>query len=120
MYSQRLSRLASMYTSLSYDEYNIGDILFTEFGYDAVLHNFYQIVDLTGTKTLIVQQVGSTLVSMSDNADANMGGGKEKPNTSRKIGQPFQVRIGRTGTLRIEKNPAFKWDGKPLSFYNAH
>ena len=97
--------------------YNIGDVLYSSWGYDQTNVSFYQIVGKTGKATLVLQEVGKEFVETHGLSDM---AGRVVPDVKYKKGGTFKKRVTKYGHVNISSyETLFKYDGTPkyISWY---
>ncbi len=95
----------------------VGDILYTSWGYDQTNVDFYQVVNLAGTKMVEVREIAKQ--TTNDSGTGPMSGYVVAVKDQFKS-EPKRYRANSTNALRIEKYAyAHLWDGKPqrVSWY---
>lgn len=100
----------------------VGDIFTSSWGYDQTNVYFYQVVDLRGSATAVLQRIGT---AREYNGPMT---GDALPSPEHRIGEPITKRVqvntsggASTPYFRMESYEyAYKWDGKPKRFSEYH
>lgn len=94
----------------------IGSILYSSWGYDQTNIDFYQVIELIGTSTVVLRELAQEQITGSN--DHFSGKTKAKPNFF--IDEPFRKRADAQGRVRINSiTHARPWDGVPL-YYSSY
>jgi len=89
------------------DSYEVGDILYSSWGYDQTNVDFYQIVATTG-KSVKIREIGQKVVRSTVGADYVVA----VPNDFQS--SPMTKRIRPGAPIKISSfQRAYPWDGKP-------
>ena len=91
--------------------FNIGDIFYSSWGYNTTRVTFYQVVEVIGKCTAILSEVES----ISTPSDLNEYWINKTPSKNNFIGNTIRKRISKNSFKIDDRMYAFKWDGKPLS-----
>ena len=88
-------------------DYQVGDFLYTSWGYDQTNIDFYQVVGITD-KSVVIREVASKVVRSNPPQDYVV------PQKNRFTGPKMTKRVSPGGSVRIKSYAhASKWDGKP-------
>lgn len=94
----------------------IGSILYTSWGYEQTNIDFYQVIELIGTSTVVLRELAQEKIT--ERNDSFCGKTKAKPN--RFINEPFRKRANAQGIVRMNSfSLAWLWDGSPL-YYSSY
>ncbi|GGI90566.1 hypothetical protein [Legionella impletisoli] len=89
----------------------VGTIFYACWGYEQTNINFYEVIELVGKCTLVLQELKQTRTPCSYLS------GNTKPVPSSYIGSPFRKRINRDGLVKISScELGTIWDGRTLSY----
>jgi hypothetical protein len=92
----------------------VGDILYSSWGYDQTNVNFYKVMDVRGKSTVIIQEVALKILKPGRGVD------KVVPVPDRIIGDKLRKRVNPQGRVKIHSfEYAQKWDGEPKSQTSA-
>lgn len=95
----------------------IGSILYASWGYEQTNIDFYQVIDLIGTSTVVLREIAQEKIT--ERNDAFCGKIKAKPNCF--IDEPFRKRANEQGRVRMNSfSHASIWDGTPLYYSSYH
>jgi len=90
---------------------NVGDILYSSWGYDQTNVDFYQIVELVGKATAVLRKVAQ------DRTESAWMQGKCVARPGEFVGEPFRKRISPHNSVTISScQHAYKWDGREVSW----
>lgn len=96
-----------------YDKINVGDIIYTSWGYDQTNIDFYQITGKFGSNSLKVRELDDKDVTKDNNGISPMAGYKI-PIKDKFTGVEKTIRV--MGYLKIDNHVAYIWDGRPLYY----
>ena len=105
--AERDARSAQEYAALK-----VGDVLYSNWGYDQTNVEFYQVLAKKGKGSVIVQQIGE----ICDYNGHDMSGHK-MPKVGVFVGEPM-LRKYKAGVNINESIRAWPWDGAPKSYSN--
>ena len=95
----------------------IGSILYTSWGYEQTNIDFYQVIELIGTSTVVLRELAQERII--ERNDEFCGKTKAKPNCF--IDEPFRKRANAQGRVRMSSfSHARLWDGDPLYYSSYH
>lgn len=84
----------------------VGDIFYTSWGYDQTNVNFFEVIALRG-KAVVIREVGSKIVHEGQGSNSVVA----VPGVY--VGPP-QTKVPQMGnTFRVDRQIAYRWDGKP-------
>ena len=88
---------------------NIGDILYTSWGYDQTNVDFYQVVEVVGKCTVVIREIAHKTIEGSGGPSESVVAVKDSF-----IGEPMTKRSNSTNSVRIASySSASPWDGQP-------
>jgi len=91
-------------------DYQVGDVLYSSWGYDQTNISFYEVVGLSGDKSIVIREIGQRVVKQ------DVGSEYVVPTKGRYIGKEMTKRVSIGGSVKITSSAyAWKWDGKPKS-----
>lgn len=96
-----------------YDKINVGDIIYTSWGYDQTNIDFYQITGKFGSNSLKVRELDDKDVTKSNSGISSMAGFKI-PIKDKFTGTEKTIRV--MGYLKVDNHIAYIWDGKPIYY----
>jgi hypothetical protein len=85
----------------------VGDIVYTSWGYDQTNVDFYQVIQLIGNNAAVMREVAQ------DYQESGHMSGNTSAKKDEFIGEPFRVTHIKNGQCKIKGHSAWKWDGKP-------
>jgi hypothetical protein len=93
----------------------VGDIVVQTTSYEMTSQTFYEVMEVSGKATVIVQMIDSEISTVSEHASS----GKAMPKPGSYQGQPITCRANGVG-VKIKSRKAERWDGKPMyvSFFD--
>jgi hypothetical protein len=90
----------------------IGQIVYTSWGYEQTNVDFYEVVALKGEKTVVVREIKSEIIEHGPRAMA----GRASPLVGQYCGDAFSARAVSANALKIGvRKLAYLWDGRPVS-----
>ena len=91
-------------------DYNVGDVLYSSWGYDQTNIDFYVVLKVTAS-TITIRELASVRDYTGDMQGVAMPGTEFAPRSEEMVKRP------RFGRVKIEDYAgAYKWDGKPMRF----
>lgn len=94
----------------------IGSILYASWGYEQTNIDFYQVIELIGTSTVVLRELAQEAVTEQNNDLC----GKTKAIPNCFINEPFRKRVNKYGAVRVDSViSARPWDGAPL-YYSSY
>lgn len=96
-----------------YDNLNIGDVIYTSWGYDQTNIDFYQVTGKFGSNSLKIRELDDKDVTESNSEISSMAGYKV-PIKDKFAGIEKTIRV--IGHLKIDNHIAHIWDGKPMYY----
>ena len=91
--------------------WEVGDIIYTHWGYSMVIIDYYEIVKATG-KSFVVKHLKDEVVS----GDGQRGESMPVKGEYEDGGKEIRCRINSRGSVKIDDGYAYLWDGKPKAF----
>lgn len=93
----------------------VGQVLVSSWGYDQTNVDFYEIAELVGKRSAKIAKIAGMVCEGAPENDYG-DRGKTIPSDSpdRRTGEPFLVRIGPNGSVKVDHHYAHPWDGAPL------
>ena len=93
----------------------VGDILVSSWGYDQTNIDFYEVVEVKGTATVIIREIAQ------EREQTGWEQYKAVPVPGSYIGEPLVKRASPDNAVRIASYAhAYKWDGQPRSGSSYH
>lgn len=90
----------------------VGQIVYTTWGYEQTNVDFYEVVGLKGEKTVLLRELKAEIVEHSKHAMAGMSA----PSPGQFCGEVFSARAASENALKIDgRKYAHLWDGRPVS-----
>ncbi len=90
----------------------VGQILYSSWGYDQTNIDFYEVVSLVGKTMVKIERIGSQ--QANDSSDYGHGMAREVvPAPEHRTGEFFRSRVSRGGARGKHGYRATVWDGKP-------
>jgi hypothetical protein len=96
-----------------YDNLNIGDVIYTSWGYDQTNIDFYQVTGKFGSNSLKIRELDDKDVPEADNGISPMAG-KKIPIKDKFTDVEKTIRV--MGYLKVDNHIAYIWDGKPMYY----
>jgi len=89
-------------------EFNVGDILYSAWGYDQTNVDFYEVTRLAGAKQIEIREIAQKVARRAEGADYVVAV------PGRYTGPPKRKRVSPGHSVRLTSySHAYKWDGKP-------
>lgn len=95
------------------DGVKIGDIFVSSWGYEQTNVDFYQVVDIKGTSTVILRAVGGEFTGYTSGM-----AGERKPVKDSFTSDELIIKRVVDGVIKFSHSNAYLWDGK-RSYYNS-
>jgi hypothetical protein len=93
----------------------VGQVLVSSWGYDQTNVDFYEIAELVGKRSAKIAKIrGMVCEGAPENDYGDRGKTMPSDSPDRRIGEPFLVRIGPSGSVKVDHHYARPWDGAPL------
>lgn len=97
---------------MNHHNVKVGTIFYTSWGYEQTNVNFYEVIELVGKCTLVLQELEQIRTP-----DGYGLSGNTNPVPSSYIGNPFRKRINSDGFIKISScQLGMIWDGRTLSY----
>jgi hypothetical protein len=91
-------------------DFNVGDILYSSWGYDQTNINFYEVTKILGPKFIEIRELAQKIARSEKTADYVL----PMPGRYARHSRPMKKRVAPGGIVKIESfQRAYKWDGKP-------
>ena len=106
---EQLERLAERSEDGAHShDLGVGDILYSDWGYDQTNIDFYKVMELRGESTVVIQKVALKVTRPGRGTDEVM------PEPGKIVGAKIRKRVSPQGSVKISQyQHASKWDGKP-------
>lgn len=89
----------------------VGDILYSTWGYEQTNVDFYQVTALKGTSSVEIREIAAKV-----DKDVAMDVAEVVPVKDQFIGDPTTKRVNKWGMIRLSSySSASKWNGKPVT-----
>ena len=101
-----------------YSLWEIGDIVYTYWGYSMTIIDYYEIIRKTG-KGFVLKGLKDKIVSGNGQRGESVPIPKEYKKSKYNGNVEFDIlkaRINKNGYLRADNKSVYLWDGKPKSF----
>lgn len=89
----------------------VGDILYTSWGYSMTIVDFYEVTQLVGNNSAIVRKIEQR---EADGKESNGWTGHALGVKGQFVGPDIKVTHIKNGQCKIEGHYAYKWDGRPI------
>jgi hypothetical protein len=89
--------------------FQVGDFLYSSWGYDQTNVDFYQVIKVPSPKSIVVREVGKKIVRESGTSEYVV----PRPNAFVSDSKAKTARVSVGNSIKMGSRYASKWDGKP-------